>query len=247
MSLQHSETLLHTHEEGEDCGHDHGHIPNSRYGIITVVNGMGLKNTFKEMGANCIIDGGQTMNPSTEDFIKAVESMNADHVIIVPNNGNVMLSAEHAAKYLEDHSVSVVPAKTIAQGYASLTMFDANQELAENLAEMKDLIDNVKTGEVTYAVRDTEYKGIKINKGEFIGIRDGEIITANTERIDTVNKLVEQLIDEDSEILTIMFGKGVEEGELESIMLHIESHHPDVEVEVIEGNQDIYSYIIAVE
>ncbi|MEC9484963.1 MAG: DAK2 domain-containing protein [Candidatus Izemoplasma sp.] len=247
MSLQHSETLLHTHEDGEKCGHDHGHIPNSRYGIITVVNGTGLKNTFKEMGANCIIDGGQTMNPSTEDFVKAVESMKADHVIIVPNNGNVMLSAEHAAKYLEDYSVSVVPAKTIAQGYASLTMFDANQELAENLAEMKELIDNVKTGEVTYAVRDTEFKGIKIKKDEFIGIRDGEIITANSQRIDTVNKLIEELVDEDSEIITVMFGNGVEEKELESIMLHLESHHPDVEVEVIEGNQEIYSYIIAVE
>ncbi|MCF7925768.1 MAG: DAK2 domain-containing protein, partial [Candidatus Izimaplasma sp.] len=247
MSLQHSETLLHTHENGSDCGHDHGLIPNKRYGIITVVNGEGLKNTFKEMGASCIIDGGQTMNPSTEDFIKAVETMNADHIIIVPNNGNVMLSAEHAAKYLDDHSVSVVPAKTIAQGYASLTMFDANQELAENLAEMQELIENVKTGEVTYAVRDTEYKGIKIKKGQYIGIQDGEIISSQEDRLKTVNDLIKQLLDDDSEIITIMYGKGIDEAELEELMLFIETHHSDIEVEVIEGNQEIYSYIIAVE
>jgi dihydroxyacetone kinase-like predicted kinase len=158
-----------------------------------------------------------------------------------------MLSAEHAAQYIEDRSVSVIPAKTIAQGYASLTMFDANQELDSNLSEMKELISNVRTGEVTYAVRDTEIKGVKIAKGDFMGIKDGEIVTSKPSRIETVNDLTKALIDEDSEIVTVMYGKGVEEKELEEIMLHIDTHYPDVEVEVIEGNQDIYSYIIAVE
>ncbi len=248
MTLQHSETLLHT-DHDEDCGHDHGHYekPKSKYGIITVVNGKGLKDTFKEMGVNCIIDGGQTMNPSTEDFIKAVENLNCDHVIIIPNNGNVLLSAEHAAKYIEDRSVSVLPAKTIAQGYASLTMFDSNQDLDENLNEMRELIGNVKTGEVTYAVRDTEYKGVEIKKDEFIGIANGEIVTSNEERLATVCDLMKQLVNEDSEIVTVMYGETVEEKELEKLILSIDSHYPEVEVEVIEGNQDIYSYIIAVE
>ena len=249
MSLQHSETLLHTEQEGHDCGHEHAHYerPHSKYGIITVVNGDGLKNTFREMGVACIIDGGQTMNPSTEDFIKAVENLKADHIIIIPNNGNVMLSAETAAKFIEDRDVSVLPAKTIAQGYASLTMFDSNQELEDNLREMGELISNVKTGEVTYAVRDTEYKGLEIKKGEFIGISDGEIVTSNVTRIDTVKSLIKQLVTDDAEIVTVMYGKTVEESELEEINLVIDTHHPDVEVEIIEGNQDIYSYIIAVE
>lgn len=249
MSLQHSETLLHTEEEGHDCGHHHGHYeqPHTKYGIITVVNGEGLKNTFREMGVSCVIDGGQTMNPSTEDFINAVESLNCDHVIIIPNNGNVLLSAQTAAKYMEELSVSVLHAKTIAQGYASLTMFDANQELEENIAEMEELISNVKTGEVTYAVRDTEYKGVEIKKDQWMGIANGEIISSTEDRLSAVCKLMEELVDEDSEIVTVMFGKDVDEKELERLMLSIDAHYPDVEVEVIEGNQDIYSYILAVE
>jgi len=249
MTLQHSETLLHSHDNGHDCGHEHAEYTPSmkKFGIITVVNGRGLKNTFMEMGVSCIIDGGQTMNPSTEDFISAVESLESEHIIIIPNNGNVLLSAQHAAKHIEDRSVTVVPAKTIAQGYASLTMFDANQTLEENVAEMEELISQVKSGEVTYAVRDTEYKGIKINKDEFIGIADGEIITSNESRVETVNKLFDGLVDESSEIITVMYGDDVSPEELEDVMLYLESHYPELEVETIQGNQDIYSYILAVE
>ncbi|MCK5388796.1 MAG: DAK2 domain-containing protein, partial [Candidatus Izimaplasma sp.] len=246
MSIQHSETLLHTTGDGHDCGHDHSEFK-KKYGIITVVNGDGLKDMFKEMGVCCIIEGGQTMNPSTEDFIKAVEAINADHIIIIPNNGNVLLSAQTAAKYIEDRDITVLPAKTIAQGYASLTMFDANAELAANVAEMEELIAHVKSGEVTYAVRDTEYKGIKIIKDEFIGIAQGEIITSNVERKDTVIALFDGLIDEESEIITVMYGKTVNKEELEQVMLYLEEHYSEVEVELVKGNQEIYSYIIAVE
>jgi len=250
MSLQHSETLLHTAGEGHDCGHDHAQFAgseHSKYGIITVVNGVGLHETFKEMGVSCIIDGGQTMNPSTEDFIQAVEGMNADHIIIIPNNGNVMLSAETAAKYIEDRSITVLPAKTIAQGYASLTMFDANQELEDNIDEMVELIEHVKTGEVTYAVRDTEVNKIKIKKGEYIGIADGDIIVSEKERTDAVTKLASSLIDEHSEIVTVMYGKDVSEKELETVLLYLDAHFPDLEVETIKGEQEIYSFILAVE
>ena len=249
MSLQHSETLLHSHVVGEDCGHEHAvyHSDSRKYGIITVVNGAGLKGMFKEMGVNCIIDGGQTMNPSTEDFINAVEQLEVDHVIIIPNNGNVMLSAQTAAKYIEGRSITVLPAKTIAQGYASLTMFDANQELAANVNEMTDLISNVKSGEVTYAVRDTEYKGIKITKDEYIGIANGEIVVSEASRKATITHLFDSLLDENSEIITVMYGETVDEKELEEVMLYLEEHYSEVEVETIEGNQDIYSYIIAIE
>jgi len=250
MSLQHTETLLHTAEEGHDCGHDHSVYHSDRkekYGIITVVNGDGLKNTFKEMGVSCVIDGGQTMNPSTEDFINAVESLNADHIIIIPNNGNVLLSAETAAKFIEDRDVTVIPAKTIPQGYASLTMFDMNQDLETNVKEMQDLISHVKSGEVTYAIRDTEFNGFDIKKDDFMGILNGKIVTTNTDRVATVSDLFKKLIDEDTEIVTVMIGKGVEEKELEQVMLFVEEAFPEVEVELIQGNQDIYSYIIAVE
>ena len=246
MSIQHSETLLHSHEDGQDCGHEHSEFK-KKYGIITVVNGDGLKDMFKEMGVCCIIEGGQTMNPSTEDFIKAVEAINSDHIIIIPNNGNVLLSAQTAAKYIKDRDITVLPAKTIAQGYASLTMFDANAELAENISEMEELIANVKSGEVTYAVRDTEYKGIKIVKDEFIGIAQGEIITSNVERKSTVIALFDGLIDKESEIITIMYGKTVEKEELKQVMLYLEEHYSEIEVELVKGNQDIYSYILAVE
>ncbi|PAT01157.1 hypothetical protein CI105_07895 [Candidatus Izimaplasma bacterium ZiA1] len=250
MSLQHTETLLHTGEEGHDCGHDHSVYQSDRkekYGIITVVNGDGLKNTFREMGVSCVIDGGQTMNPSTEDFINAVESLNADHIIIIPNNGNVLLSAETAAKFIEDRDVTVIPAKTIPQGYASLTMFDMNQDLETNIKEMKDLISHVKSGEVTYAIRDTEFNGFNIKKDDFMGILNGKIVTTNTDRVATVSELFKKLIDEDTEIVTVMIGKGVEDKELEQVMLFVEEVYPEVEVELIQGNQDIYSYIIAVE
>jgi DAK2 domain fusion protein YloV len=251
MTLQHSEVLLHSGEEDADCGHDHGqYTPNttpSKYGIITVVNGDGLKATFKDMGVSCIINGGQTMNPSTEDFINAIENLNAENIIIIPNNGNVLLSAQHAAKLIEDKEITVLPAKTIAQGYASLTMFDSNQDLEANVAEMTELIQNVKTGEVTYAVRDTEINGVKIKKDEYMGIADGKIICSHIERNLTVNHLVDALIDDSSEIITIMYGNDVEPDELEALSIYIDNKFPDVEVEVIEGNQSIYSFILAVE
>jgi DAK2 domain fusion protein YloV len=252
MSVQHTETLLHTHDEVDgDCGHHHGaYDPSanpSKYGIITVVNGDGLKNTFKEMGVSCIINGGQTMNPSTEEFIKAIDGLNAENVIIIPNNGNVLLSAQHAAKLVEDRSITVLPAKTIAQGYASLTMFDSNQSLEDNVREMEELISNVKTGEITYAVRDTEVNGVKIAKDEYMGIANGNIVCSHKERNLTTNHLIDALIDEHSEIVTIMYGKDVTDKEIEEVGLYLDQKYPSIEVEYIKGNQEIYSFIIAVE
>lgn len=250
MSLQHSEVLLHSHEDGQCCGHDHGAFKEEakkKYGIITVVNGAGLKEMFKAMGVNCVINGGQTMNPSTEEFIESIESLNVEHVIIIPNNGNVMLSAQTAADFIKDRSVTVLPAKTIAQGYASLTMFDSNQELTQNVIEMTELIKHVKTGEVTYAVRNTDYKGVKIKKDEFIGIAEGEIVVSNPSRVETVTHLFDKLIDESSEIVTVMYGNTVTEEELKSVMFYLEEQYGELEVETVEGHQEIYSYIIAVE
>ncbi len=254
MTLQHTETQLHAwaEESEEDSmpGHDHADYdlgPRKKYGLITVVNGHGLRNTFKEMGVNYVIDGGQTMNPSTQDFIDAVERVNADNIIIIPNNKNVMLSAEHASKEIEDKNVIVLPAKTIPQGYASLTMFDANQELEDAIEEMKELIEHVKTGEVTYAVRDTQINGLKIKKDDFLGIQEGKIVSSKKTRLETVKGLVDEMLDDDAEIITIMIGDGVEKKEVEKLRQYIEDNFAEVEVEIIDGEQSVYSYLIAVE
>ena len=261
MTMQHTETLLHSassdesDQEAHACGHEHFDYdiaenedgPRKKFGLITVVNGDGLKETFREMGVNYVIDGGQTMNPSTQDFIDAVERVNADNIIIIPNNKNVMLSAEHAQKEIEEKNVIVLPAKTVPQGYASLTMFDANQEVEAAVEEMQSLIDHVKTGEITYAVRDTKINGMEIKKDDYLGIIEGDIKTSKSTRIDTAQALVDDLIDEESEIITIMVGEGVDKQEVENLRQYVEENHKDVEVEVINGEQSIYAYLFAVE
>ncbi len=256
MTMQHTETLLHSSQANGDadtheCGHDHGHDfhvdVKKKYGIITVVNGSGLKAMFEEMGVNHVIDGGQTMNPSTQDFVDAVETVNADNILIIPNNKNVFLSAEHAAKNIDDKNVIVLPAKTIPQGYASLTMFDANQELEDTVEEMKELIDHVKSGEVTYAVRDTKINGLEIKKDDYLGIDNGKIVASKADRYETVQALADSLLDDESEIITIMYGKDVDQDEVDKLVNYIETTYPEVEIETIDGNQDIYAYLLAVE
>ncbi|MDY0023517.1 MAG: DAK2 domain-containing protein [Candidatus Izemoplasmatales bacterium] len=253
MNLQHTEVLIHQEAERQDdcnCGHDHSlsRAPKikKKYAIVAVVNGKGLKETFIEMGCDYIIDGGQTMNPSVEDFIKAVEAINADHIIIIPNNKNVMLSAETARDMIEDKDVHVLKAKTVAQGYSALTMFDATQEIDANIEEMSEYLTKVKTGEVTFAIRDSKNNGMEISKDHFMGIFDGEIVNTSKERIDTVKELLSKMIDESAEIVTVMYGKDVEKTEVDEIIELIEEEH-GLEVDVINGGQEIYSYIISVE
>ncbi len=255
MSMQHTETLLHSPEnEGEhDCGHDHSQASSfvsstpKKYGIITVVSGSGLKATFKEMGVDYIIDGGQTMNPSTQDFIDAIEKVNADNILIIPNNKNVMLSAEHAAQAVQDENVIVLPAKTVPQGYASLTMFDSNQALEDTVDEMKELIGHVKTGEITYAIRDTQVNGMTIKKDDYIGLAEGDIVTTHNNRFETAKALIGKIIDEDSEIITIMFGTSVDREEADKLADYIGETYSEVEVDIISGKQEIYAYFFAVE
>ncbi|MGD9760866.1 MAG: DAK2 domain-containing protein [Candidatus Izemoplasmatales bacterium] len=253
MNLQHTEVLIHQEADLQDdcdCGHDHSQSVAPRvkkkYAIVAVVNGKGLKETFVEMGCDYIIDGGQTMNPSVEDFVKAVESINADHIIIIPNNKNVMLSAETARDMIEGKDVHVLKAKTVAQGYSALTMFDATQEVAPNIEEMTNYLDKVKTGEVTFAIRDSKNNGIDIFKDDFMGIYNGEIVNTNPDREILVKDLVAKMIDENSEIITIMYGKDVNKAEVEELTDHINDEY-GLEIDVINGGQDIYSYIISIE
>ncbi|MBU1144842.1 MAG: DAK2 domain-containing protein [Firmicutes bacterium] len=253
MKLQQTEVLMHQPSQDSEiceCGHDHsrGTAPRmkKKYAIVAVVNGEGLKETFIEMGCDYIIEGGQTMNPSIEDFVNACESINADHIIIIPNNKNVLLSAETAAKMIEDKLVFVLPAKTISQGYAALTMFDATQDIETNLKDMINHIENVKTGEITYAIRQSVNNGKQINKNDFMGIYNGEIHVSSPSRISATKELLTAMIDHRTEIVTLMVGKDVDDSEIDEVTDLINSLY-QVEIETIHGGQDIYSYIIAVE
>lgn len=253
MNLQHTEVLIHQGQDYQDeceCGHDHSEsiapALKKKYAIVAVVNGEGLKETFIEMGCDYIIDGGQTMNPSVEEFVKATEQINADHIIIIPNNKNVLLSAETARDMIEEKSVHVLQAKTIAQGYSALTMFDATEDIDSNLSEMTDYLSNVKTGEVTYAIRDSKNNGVKINKDDYMGIFDNKIIFSDKSRKKVALNLIDKMIEERSEIVTIIYGKDIEDSEVDGVVTYIEEKF-DVEVDLIDGGQEVYSYIISVE
>lgn len=219
----------------------------SKYAIIAVASGEGIHEAFRELGVDTIIDGGQTMNPSTEDFMKAVENTNADNIIILPNNKNIILSAEQTAELIPDRVISVLKTKSIAQGYASLMVFDPTAEIDINLEQMQDVVTSMRSGEVTYSVRNTELNGIKINEGDFIGITGGEIKVANKSRLDTVKALMDDMVDIDREIITVFYGKDADEEEIEQVIGYVKKLNPDIEVDLIEGKQEIYSYIFAVE
>lgn len=217
------------------------------FALIAVCFGEGICSTFKDLGVDYIIEGGQTMNPSTEAFVEAIGKVNADNIIIIPNNGNVILAANQAAALVTDANVQVLKAKTIAQGYASLMTFDAEADMETNLEAMTESVENVKSGEITYSIRDTEIGGVKIAEGDFMGISGGEIIVSTKEKQDALVTLLQSCITEDSQIVTFFCGKDVTDAEIETLEDICTGLNPDVEVEIINGNQDIYSYIIAVE
>lgn len=239
MRLQHSE-LISEAEEQTPSGP-------KKMGIIVVCFGDGIKSTFLELGADYIIDGGQTMNPPTEEFVEAIQNVNAKNVLIIPNNSNVILAAEQAAKLVEEVNVKVIKAKTVPQGYSAIMSFDANYDLDTNYTEMSEALQNVGTGEVTYAVRDTELNGVKISVGDFIGISNNNIIVSTKDRLDASIALIEDLVDDDTAIVTVFCGVDADSNEVLAIESKVLEMNSDAEVEIIEGNQEIYSYIIAVE
>ena len=222
-------------------------LPMKEFALIAVCFGNGISQTFKDLGVDYIIEGGQTMNPSTEAFVEACKEVNAKNIIIIPNNGNVVMAASQAANLVKESRVEVLKAKTIAQGYASLMQFDAEADMETNLAAMIEAVEAVKTGEVTYSVRDTEIGGVKIAEGDFMGIANGEIVVSTKKQKDALVSLLEKLIDEDSQIVTFFCGKEAPEEEVASLEELSQTVNPNVEVEIIPGEQDIYSYIIAVE
>ncbi|MCK9236426.1 MAG: DAK2 domain-containing protein, partial [Acholeplasmataceae bacterium] len=245
MRIQHSTIMQ--HDEGLHKQVEKPMKKKEKYGIIAVASGEGIHEAFKELGVHTIIDGGQTMNPSTEAFVKAVEELNADNIIILPNNKNIILSAEQTIDLCEGRTIRVLKTKSIAQGYSSLMAFDPSIEIDENIEEMSEIVDNMRSGEVTFSIRDTEINGVKINKDDFIGITKGEILISTPSKVETAQKLLDDMVDESREIVTIFHGQDVDEDDVLALVEHVKKLNPDIEVDVIDGKQDIYSFIIAVE
>ncbi|MCT2344246.1 DAK2 domain-containing protein [Niallia taxi] len=216
------------------------------YGIVTVSMGSGIADMFRSIGAHSVIEGGQTMNPSTEDIVNAVNKVNAKKVFILPNNKNIIMAAEQAAQVL-DAEVAVIPSKTVPQGMSALLAFNPSGDLETNKKGMIAALEHVKTGQITYAVRDTSIDGLQIETGDFMGIADGKIVAKSKEKVQSAKELLGKMIDEDTEILTIIKGEEALEEELEAIVSFVEENYEDVEVEVHNGKQPLYSFIFSVE
>ncbi|NEU29414.1 DAK2 domain-containing protein [bacterium LRH843] len=218
----------------------------SEYGIVTIAMGEGIAKLMEGLGATSVIAGGQTMNPSTEDIVRAIKEVHAKNVIILPNNSNIVMAAEQAAK-VSHETVVVVPSKTIPQGLAALLAFNPSRGLDKNTNAMNEAMSTVKSGQVTYAVRDTSIDGIEIKTGDYMGIAEKKIVSAGTD-IEAVTKdLFSVLLDDDSEIITLLQGENVTDDETKALICFLEQTYPDVDIEVHQGNQPLYSFIIAVE
>ncbi|MEJ8544458.1 DAK2 domain-containing protein [Brevibacillus borstelensis] len=216
------------------------------YGLIAVAAGPGLADIFRSMGVHIVVEGGQTMNPSTEDFLSAIDELNAEEIIILPNNSNIVMAAKQAAE-LADKSVTVVPSKSIPQGMAALIAFNAGASLEENQRAMASSIEQVKTGMVTHAVRDTKMGDVEIRQGDFIGIAEKEIISSGPDPMGIAKELLFQLVDDETGIVTIFIGEGAEEKQAEELAQALDEAFPDVDVEIHVGGQPLYPFIFAVE
>lgn len=221
--------------------------PRKPYGFVTVSIGAGLNEIFKGIGADYIIEGGQTMNPSTEDMLTAIENVNADTIYILPNNSNIILAAEQAASLTEDKEIVVIPSKTVPQGITALINFMPDKSVEENTKRMTDEMQNVKTGQVTYAVRDTSMDGKEIKAGDYMGIGDKTILSVGNDIADVTYELLEALMDEDSELVSLYYGEETAEEDANALADRIMDAYPDVDVEVHPGGQPIYYYVLSVE
>ena len=221
--------------------------PRKAMGFITVSIGAGMNEIFKELGADYIIEGGQTMNPSTEDMLNAIDQVNADTVFILPNNKNIVLAANQAKSLVEDKEIIVIPTKTVPQGITAIINFMPDADARTNEEAMLEEIKNVKTGQMTYAVRDTHIDDKEIHEGDIMGIGDSGILAVGKDLEETTKELIANLVDEDSELISIYYGEEVSEEEAENFAGEIEELYPDVDVDIQFGGQPIYYYVLAVE
>jgi len=248
MREEHQEKLIREAEKAaEEQAAAKKNEPRKPMGFIAVSIGEGLNDIFKELGADYIIEGGQTMNPSTEDMLNAIDQVNAETVFILPNNKNIVLAANQAKALVEDKEIVVIPTKTVPQGITAIINFIPDASAMDNEAAMLDAITMVKTGQVTYAVRDTNIDGKEIHEGNIMGIGDHGIISVGTDINETTKEMLAELVDEDSELISLYYGADVSEEDAENFAAEIEELYPDVDIDAHFGGQPIYYYVLAVE
>lgn len=221
-------------------------IEKQKYSVVAISVGEGIDRLFKDLNVDVLVSGGQTMNPSTEDIISAIDKTNGDHVIILPNNSNIILAAQQA-KTLSDRSIIVIPTKTIPQGIAALLAMDPEKDPEYNVDIMSEAIKNVITGQVTFAVRGTEFNGTEISKGDIIGLSDKDILSAGTDINEVSKKLIDKLMDKEMSIITLMYGEDISEETANELAELLTESYPDMDIEVIHGGQPLYYYIFAIE
>lgn len=243
MRQQHETILEHDEEVAAFEAAPAEHQP---YAVIAIAAGEGVQELFKSLGAAYVISGGQTMNPSTEDILKAIKEVNADQVIVLPNNKNIFMAADQAAE-VADVPVAVVPSKTVSQGMTAMLAFNGEQNLEENKTAMTEMLDSVVSGQITNAIRDTAIDGVEIHEGDYLGMVDGKIVLSEADKyqatLDTLNKM----ISENIEIITIIVGEEGSQAEAEKLSEAIEASYPDLEVEIHQGKQPVYPYLLSAE
>lgn len=237
--------------EGQEEALKGAKVPNpsqedSEYAIIAVASGQGLVDLFQSIGVTEVLQGGQTMNPSTEDFVKAIERANARNIILLPNNKNIVMAAQQAAEVSETPTV-VVPTKSITQGISTLLMFNPDQTIEANQQAMSEYAQTVDYGQITNAIRDTQIDAIQIKKDDYMGILNGDIVLAHADLAQALEELVEQMVDEDSELVTVIVGEDGDEATVEAVEDQVLARYPDLEFEVIQGDQPVYHYFVSVD
>lgn len=221
-------------------------VEKKKYAFISVAMGEGITHVLKDLGVDYVIEGGQTMNPSTQDMMECISKLNADHIFILPNNKNIIMAATQAAE-ISDKDVRVIPTKSIPQGITCITMFNSEHEVDENEAALMEALELVKTGSVTYAVRDTEMDGIEIKEGNMLGLIEGKINKVGDDYFTVAEGILESMVDEDSELITIFYGKDVDENKIEEFTEKLEEKYEDCDIQMYKGDQPLYYFIMAVE
>lgn len=223
--------------------------PKEDFAMIAVSAGDGIDEIFNEIGINVIVKGGQTMNPSSEDFVEAIKKANAKNVFIFPNNSNIVMAASQACEMIDDKEVTafVIPSKTIPQGITASINFDPEGSAEENFRNMKSALKNVKSGEITFSIRDSEINGVHVKKDDFIGIFEKDIIVDSPDKVEATKELIKAMVDEETSLLTVLVGEGVNEEEKEAVRSFVEENYSDIDIDIRDGGQPVYSFLIGAE
>lgn len=246
MRLQHETILEKDDQQQEQAEEEIPEVDTGDYGIISISSGAGLAKMFKSLGVTEILDGGQTMNPSTEDIVAAIKKTHKEKVLVLPNNKNIFMAAQQAAE-VSDASVGVVKTRSISQGLTAMLSFDASSDLTDNVEMMTEDLDTVISGEVTQAIRDTTLDGQQINKDDYMGIVDGDISVTGKDLYQTTLSMVKTMLEDDSEIITIIIGEDGDQAEAQKVKEAVLADNDELEIEIHEGDQPLYPYLISVE